>query len=316
MAGAKSVLFVTGLCPEGCYYCPISPQRKGRDVTFVNEVPVSDVRDIVDEVAASMSEGVGVTGGEPMLVLDRVVTAIRVLKEVFGKDFHIHLYTSGTGVSRSSLERLVSAGLDELRIHVVSKLSLDAVKTALEFPVDVVVENPVIPGSSRWLVELITELDRLGVRYVNLNELEVSELNADSLAMRGFKTSPNGRSVAGSRETALTVLRWVENEGLEISVHYCPAIYKDRHQYPKRLNRRATATKRVFEEVEGGLVRWVELGHSGLARSLYLADMAIKLGEVFAIHPRIGRELRSGKVVEALPLSPRKVLNEYEVSEE
>lgn len=283
---------------------------------FINDVSVSDIRDIVDEVAASMSEGVGVTGGEPLLVLDRVIAAMRVLKEVFGKDFHIHLYTSGTRVTRSSLERLVNAGLDELRIHVVSKLSLDAVKTALEFPVDVVVENPAIPGASRWLMELVAELDRLGVRYVNLNELEVSELNMNSLAVRGFRTSPNGRSVAGSRETALAVLKWVESERLGISVHYCPAIYKDVHQYPKRLNRRAVATRRVFEEVEEGLVRWVELGRSDLTESLFLADMAVKLGEVFSVHPRIGRRLRFGKVVEALPLSPRKVLNEYEVSEE
>jgi pyruvate formate-lyase activating enzyme-like uncharacterized protein len=315
MAGAKSVLFVTGLCSEGCYYCPISPQRKGRDVMFINEVPASGVKDIVEEVASSMSEGVGVTGGEPMLVLERVVAAVRGLKESFGNGFHVHLYTSGAKVSRNSLERLVDAGLDELRVHVVSKLSLEVVRAALEFPIDVVVENPAIPGSLGWLVGLVAELDRMGVRYVNLNELEVSELNAESLAMRGFRVSRDGRSVVGSKEVALAVLKRVEEEGLGISVHYCPAIYKDAHQYPKRLNRRAIATRRVFEEVGEGLVKWVELGRSEVVERLFLADMAVRLGETYAVHPKIGRGLGRGKVVEALPLSPRKVLNEYGVDE-
>jgi len=37
--------------------------------------------------------GTGVTGGEPLLVLERVLSFCRELKGEFGKDHHIHLYT-------------------------------------------------------------------------------------------------------------------------------------------------------------------------------------------------------------------------------
>ena len=30
--GSKMVLFVTGKCRTGCYYCPVSFEKKGRDV--------------------------------------------------------------------------------------------------------------------------------------------------------------------------------------------------------------------------------------------------------------------------------------------
>lgn len=315
MNGAKSVIFATGLCGVGCYYCPISPQRKGRDVVYVNDVVVESPRDLVEEVAASMSEGVGITGGEPLLVITRVVEFIRLLKEVFGSRFHVHLYTSGVGLGEKSLEELINAGLDELRVHVVSGESLEAVKLALDFPVDVVVENPAIPGDGERLKKLVSALSSLGVRYVNLNELEVSELNLDSLSLRGFLVSSSGRSAAGSREAALEVLGWVEERGMEVFVHYCPALYKDVYQYPRRLLRRAIATRRVFEEVVGGLVKWVEADcHRGLER-LVPIGLAFKYGETCYTHPKVGTSLGLGKVVEALPLTPRKALNEYLVVE-
>ncbi len=310
MAGAKSVLFVTGLCPEGCYYCPVSPQRRGRDSVYVNDVEVSEPSDVLLEVADSMSEGVGITGGEPLVVLERVVELLRLLKDSFGSRFHTHLYTSGTLLSEKTVELLVDAGLDELRVHVVSERSLEAVGLALGHPIDVVVENPAVPGETERLVELVSRLAELGVRYVNLNELEVSESNAYSLELRGFGVSRDGRSAAGSREAAAEVLRWVEESGIGVSVHFCPAVYKDLHQYPRRLSRRALATRRVFEEVEGGLVRWVRAECSGELERLVPAGLAFRVGGTCHVHPRLAKLLKSGTLVEALPLSPRRVLNE------
>ncbi|MEM4491560.1 MAG: radical SAM protein [Sulfolobales archaeon] len=311
MSGAKSVVFATGLCSVGCYYCPISPQRKSRDVVYVNDVAVESLRDLVEEVAASMSEGVGITGGEPLLVLDRVLEVIKVLKDVFGSRFHVHLYTSGVGLTEEIMGRLVSAGLDELRVHVVSDRSLEAVELALNYPVDVVVENPAIPSDSERLKNLVSTLSSLGVKYVNLNELEVSELNFDLLSLKGFRVSSSGRSVEGSREVALEVLKWVEEAGLGLSVHYCPALYKDAYQYPRRLLRRALATRRVFEELGYGLVKWVEVECYEELEKLVPVGLVFKFGSTCFTHPRVGASLELGRVVEALPLTPRKALNEY-----
>ncbi|MEM4556059.1 MAG: radical SAM protein, partial [Acidilobaceae archaeon] len=89
--GSKAVIFVTGLCPEDCFYCPISPERWRLDVTYVNEERVYSLNDIVIEVNRMSALGAGITGGEPFIVLDRVVKIITTLKEHFGESFHIHL---------------------------------------------------------------------------------------------------------------------------------------------------------------------------------------------------------------------------------
>jgi pyruvate formate-lyase activating enzyme-like uncharacterized protein len=314
-AGLKSVLFITGLCNVKCFYCPISPTRKLRDLTFINDIEVRNVKDILTEVIASLSKGVGITGGEPLEVVDRVVELVKVLKDVFGGDFHIHLYTNGVKLNEVVMERLVNAGLDEIRIHVISDNSFNALRICLNYPVDVVIENPVIPNDVEGLKKIIEYADGLGVKYVNLNELEVSELNFDELILRGFKISGDGRSVIGSRETALEVLRWVMDSGIRTSVHFCPAIYKDRHQYLMRMSRRAIATKRVFEEVSNGIVKWLEVLGDEVA-NLYLQDLVTKVGDKYLTHTKLGRKFRKAKVVEALPLTPRKVLNEFPLGRE
>jgi pyruvate formate-lyase activating enzyme-like uncharacterized protein len=42
---------------------------------------------------------------------------IRLLKQEFGSDFHIHLYTPLNLVTAERLQQLHEAGLDEIRFH-------------------------------------------------------------------------------------------------------------------------------------------------------------------------------------------------------
>jgi len=67
--GRKLVVFVTGICPKDCFYCPLSEQKKNNDVIFANERPLRDEDDIdalIDEAALSKSWGAGFTGGDPL----------------------------------------------------------------------------------------------------------------------------------------------------------------------------------------------------------------------------------------------------------
>lgn len=37
LMGLKSILFITGLCNVKCFYCPVSRERIGRDVIYIND---------------------------------------------------------------------------------------------------------------------------------------------------------------------------------------------------------------------------------------------------------------------------------------
>jgi len=322
MRGLKSVLFITGLCRDRCFYCPISKGKRG-DNTYINEVRSYTPWDAVLEVDACGSRGVGVTGGDPLLRLERVVEYVRVLKEVFGRSFHVHLYTSGSLLSSDVMERLVNAGVDEIRIHVIGEKSWSALRVALQYPVTVAVENPALPDGLEALKKLLLRAWEVGVRFVNLNELEFSESNELRLRLRGYRVRESGVAAEGSEEVALTLLRWVVEEGIDLNLHYCPARFKDSIQFRARLTLRGLRTRLPFEEVVDGVVRWVEVRPANQAGEALLKDLmqlvasdaAFVKGGAVLTHPRVAekvlRETSSLLItfLEAYPTTPRLILS-------
>ena len=114
--GAKMVLFVTGVCGRGCFYCPLSDDRKEKPVSFANERRIFSDDDVIDEAREMDALGTGITGGEPLSDTETTLRYIRLLKTTFGPEHHIHLYTSRAADDRT-LELLSQAGLDEIRFH-------------------------------------------------------------------------------------------------------------------------------------------------------------------------------------------------------
>jgi len=265
--GLKLVLFITGLCPSRCFYCPLSRDRRYVDVMFANEARISSVSEALEEARLMDAQGTGVTGGDPLVVLERTLEAIRALKREFGSDHHVHLYTTGLAATPAALRRLREAGLDEVRFHVFRPTP--ALEEARRLGFTVGVEIPMLPDRVEETVKLLGELDRAGVDFVNINELEFTETNALSLLERGYELREDSPVAAkGSREAAMAVLEWAESN-TNLNVHFCPASVKDAFQTKLRLYRRAVNIAEPYELVtdDGTLLRIeVEFSDAGTLR--------------------------------------------------
>ncbi len=245
--GASLVLFVTGLCDRSCSYCPLSLERRGKDRIFANERAVSKRSEILDEARMIDALGTGITGGEPLLKLDLVLELIQLLKGELGCDHHIHLYT-GTIPSRTVLEKLRYAGLDEIRIHPPSPAGLEeALREAIQLGLEAGVEIPAIAPAGR-----IVEAVRRSGAFLNLNELEFSETNREALEAAGFLPHPNHCGAIGSRALARR-----EFALDDVLVHFCSSRFKDAVQLRERFKRRARKAAKRYEEAteDGTLLR-------------------------------------------------------------
>lgn len=314
--GLKSVFFATGACDEKCFYCPLSSRRRGSVASYINDTLVRNEQDILLEVLASSSEGVGITGGDPLIAIDYVVEVIKLLKNNLSRGFHIHLYTTGKRLDEKVMNKLVNAGLDELRIHITGTHSWRALKTAIDYSLDVGVENPAIPDFEK-LKSIVNEGLKLDVDFINLNEMEVSESNYLGILSRGLRVNDDGLTVAGSREAALRVLNWTIEEGVSLNIHYCPAKFKDMYQFRRRLVRRFKAVRMPYETLNSeGTVRWVEIPYddSESLKKLVLSGLAVRRGDIIYTSVKVVKRgyvkpFGRYRVVEAYPTTPRRILN-------
>ena len=260
--GSKMVLLITGQCTTGCFYCPISLEKKGKDVLYANEKPCSSDEEVLDEARMIGAEGTGITGGDPVQCLDRTLHFIRLLKKEFGARHHIHLYTSSLDVD--AFRRLEEAGLDELRLHppvaMWDRLGTTGIGDFVgSTSMKVGFEVPSLPGEGERTARLIDFAQEAGMDFVNLNELEFSEGNWDHLEERGLEIRDEiSSAVRGSEEAALQRL----TEERAIPIHYCSSRFKDSVQLRRRIMRRARRGARPTDIVtrEGTLLKGVVEG--------------------------------------------------------
>lgn len=273
--GSKMVLFVTGLCKWNCYYCPVSLEKKGQDVIYANEGRVYTDGEIIAEAEAMDATGTGITGGDPLLDMDRTIHMIRLLKDRFGKAHHIHLYTATIDPEKALA--LQEAGLDEIRFHPPESAWTKMEKTRLKetvaaLSISVGIEVPALPNREKELNALISYAREAGVDFVNLNELEFSESNWDMMDAYGYSVRDElSSAVAGSRETAMAVLK----TNRRMNVHFCSSTFKDGVQLRRRLIRRAEHTAKPYQQVteDGTIVR-------GYLYTDDLAKAEARLGEM------------------------------------
>jgi pyruvate formate-lyase activating enzyme-like uncharacterized protein len=256
-SGIKAVIFLTGLCNEKCFYCPVSYLRRNKDLIYVNERKIENFEEIFEEIERSGAKSASITGGEPLIVFDRTTKIIELLKQNFGSNFHIHLYTNGILINEDVLKKLEKAGLDELRIHpTIDGIEKKVVIAKKVTSLSVGVEIPSLPGKEEWMIKLAEFLDKAGADFLNINELEANETNIKNLRINGFVISDNGIVVNGSREPAMKVIEYAKKHSLKIPIHFCPAIFKDAVQTRNRFIITAQNDIKIYEKADGGLIKF------------------------------------------------------------
>lgn len=281
--GAKMVLYITGICKQECFYCPLSEKKKDKDVIYANERKVEggDWSDrILDEAKRMKALGTGITGGDPMVVPERTMEIIKVLKNEFGVRHHIHLYTTGP-FDMTLLPDMKESGLDEIRFHppvstwpsftdpangssapyheLIMKAKEADLVTGLEIPA--VVDVRCQGEYSKGLEELAQYAIKNGLEFVNINELEASHTNMKTFKERGYELVGDSMAVKGSRELALSVMDKMQKKYPESGtvLHLCTSVYKDSVQLRHRLKRTADNIKGPYDTVtdDGTLLRGI-----------------------------------------------------------
>ncbi len=242
--GKKLVLFISGKCSRNCWYCSLSNKRKNKDIMWANEreCKIGDVNAVIEEVRASNADSAGITGGDPLLFLDRTIKYATALKKEFGKKFHIHVYLPLTLVTPEKLEKL-SKCIDEVRFHPnflaqgkeEMQNDMEKIKIACSFwkRENMGIEMPCFPEKKKEILEFIRSIDPY-IGFANLNELEISETN-DALINKHYNLNDDSYTIRGSKPAGIWILGQCEKLKVKAKVHFCSANTKNSYQYQNRL---------------------------------------------------------------------------------
>lgn len=257
--GSKLVLFITGNCHWQCDYCPLSETRRDIDWMFANERRCETFDEVIEEARAMRATGAGITGGDPLMAKERTLEGISRLKDEFGPDFHLHMYTSIP--FRPELARdFADAGLDEIRFHLLnldSERYRSTISACAQSGILTGVEIPCEPDKEEELFALLEDLRTFDISFLNVNELEITVGNHENMELRGFNLSTEiTAGASGSNELAYAMKSRVmaaeqglldPSDGITrkpygFHLKFCTAVFKDAGQLRRRFLRRGEST--------------------------------------------------------------------------
>jgi pyruvate formate-lyase activating enzyme-like uncharacterized protein len=201
---------------------------KPHNKVLIHECPSGKKFNVIDEyidfIRTSNYEGISFSGGEPFLYFADMLYCIKKLKKL-PRPLYIWAYTCGDFITHDTMRYLKEAGLDELRFNIVARsYNIEPIAIASKYFNTVSVETPAIPGYDPVIKSLIPELMECNVKYINLHELNIGNYNKQRVIDEGFTIKNN--IVLGSEKSAMSVIDFIDENNLSISVNYCSYKYK------------------------------------------------------------------------------------------
>jgi len=236
--GTGSATFsISLMCHRNCYYCFNSNQD---DYALYSR----QKKDWLTELQNTMKRQphlthLALTGGEPLLHPNETLEFFRFIQNNLFS-VHTRLYTSGDLLDELLLEKLASAGLQEIRFSLkgedpseLQESIMEKIAMARSYIPSVMVEMPVIPDTFEKMKNVLLELDRLNIFGINLLEFCFPYTNSSEFRKRGFQLKyppfqvlynywySGGLAVSQSELLCLKLLELALDSKLKLGIHYC-----------------------------------------------------------------------------------------------
>ena len=262
--GTWSCIFIGSVCTANCFFCPQDRKKKKNHPPIESGLIFDNPEDYVDYLEKFNFKGASFSGGEPLLMFEKLLSYIRRIRKRMGKKFYIWVYTNGDLVDKDKLMALRKAGLNEIRFDIAArKYDLKKVEMAAGIIDTVTIEIPAIPEDYEILIKCLPEMKRIGVAHLNLHQLFANQYCYKQLIARRYTfLHQYDIPILESENAALRIIKYILENNIGLSVNYCCAIYKHRFQ--------KTAYRKRFQPFVKK--RYEGLTESGFIRSLAIHD--------------------------------------------
>ncbi len=302
-SGNWSCMYITKKCTANCFFCPQARDVDAETPPTAEGITFNDPQDYVAYIKAFNIAGVSFSGGEPLMVPNKLLAFVKTIRQEMGKDYYLWMYTNGQLIDEDILNRLAKAGLNEIRFDICAdNYRLEFVKLATRYIKNVTVEIPTIPDDIDIIKNCLLPLKQAGVRFVNLHQMILSKHNYRSFLTRDYtyvRSSQFDPRVLDSELTALKIIKYTLDNNINLPVNYCSKPYKNRFQETGIKRTTLKQICRDHEEIsDTGYLKRLTIvssphgikeiqklaGHKGLQHRMCVLDLSCS--EAF-IHPSL-----------------------------
>ncbi len=264
--GTWSCMFINGLCTAHCFFCPQDRKMKKERLPLIEEgIIFTKPRDYVNFLEKFGFKGVGFSGGEPLLIFEKLLAFIKQIRLYFKDEMYLWIYTNGDLVTRDKVRLLKKTGLNEIRFNISARgYDLHCVELAVGSIDTVTVEIPAIPEDFEIVRKSLSRMRDIGVKYLNLHQLSTKNFNYKNYINRNYTFLHHPSvPIAESELTALKLFQYALDKKIILPINYCSASYKHRFKGKGARMRVASFVREDFEEVTpAGYIRSFSLGES------------------------------------------------------
>lgn len=118
--GGWLCVFIGTRCNCHCVNCPNPDVNNDNDTSSISGYGVGGIDEILNILEAPNYTGVGISGGEPFLYMDKLVEWVKKIKSKFPY-MYVWTYTNGVHAICENLERLSNAGINEVRFDLAAE---------------------------------------------------------------------------------------------------------------------------------------------------------------------------------------------------
>lgn len=253
--GGWLCVFVTERCNMRCHFCP--QPRPNHEISLEQpelpdehfEIGSTFCRDInVFEFTINLRKqflsGISFSGGEPLLVMDKILSLAEKSNRVFDNNIYLWIYTNGVLVNKEKLKRLQDANIREIRFnwaatHFDDRI-LNNMVLAANYMERITVEIPMHHKRVLDILPKLKSMEAAGVSQLNCAEFYVSKNNSPKMQLPDTETyihrTFGDKSPYWSRLLTYDVMQYAEENGVNILINDCSNDAKVVQKYTREVN--------------------------------------------------------------------------------
>lgn len=238
-SGAWVCVFVTTKCNLTCQWCPQNRPDYPPEKDVEKEYITSEISQSLKTFESGLNfkldiiKGVSYTGGEPFLVIPKVITLANIVNKL-NPEIYQWIYTNGYNVDKDNLKQLKDLNIQEIRFDWVASGFSDKILKKIELASKIIDNVTVeIPMAYTLLSEdflpKIKPMVNAGVTRLNCAELIIQKNNKERLQ----DTIPDSQIYTDieygithpywSRLMTYDIMDYVEENNIKLLVNDCSA---------------------------------------------------------------------------------------------